>query len=151
MGDRACAERSLSMDPTPWLTWMLAEYRRGVREVKGPLHNPRILYYHSFCRLHATADETAWCSALINAAMANTGFGYTRSAAAVSWATYGTECGLRDGAIVGWGQHDPDAVGTGHVALYYRGKALGGNQNNRIGLDVRDFGKITFCRWPVLA
>jgi len=139
------------LDPHPWLTWALAEYRRGVRETPGETHNPRILYYHSFCRLHAKADEVAWCSAFVNAALANARMQYTRSAAAISFATYGTECGLRDGAIVGWGKHDPDAVGTGHVAFYYRGKALGGNQRNRVGLDVRDFGKITFCRWPVAA
>jgi uncharacterized protein (TIGR02594 family) len=138
-------------DDPPWLAWALRELRRGVREIPGSVHNPRILYYHTFCRLHAKADEVAWCAAFVCAALENGGMRSTRSAAAVSFANFGRPSELVDGAIIGWGKHDPDAVGTGHVALYYKGKALGGNQANRVGLDVRDMGKIAFCRWPLVS
>ena len=130
----------------PWIDWALREV--GQREIVGPTHNSRVLYYHSFCRLHAQDDETPWCAAFVCAALENSGVRSTRSARAADYATWGLPCELKDGAIVVFSKHDPDAKGSGHVGFYWRGKCLGGNQRNRVGLDDRDWSKVVAVRWP---
>lgn len=130
-----------------WIEWALREV--GVKERVGPLHHPRVLFYHSFTRLHARTDEVPWCASFVGAALASTGFAHTRSAAASSYATYGAACGLVDGAIIVFGKSDPDAKGTGHVGFLWQGKCLGGNQRNLVSLADRDLDLVVASRWPV--
>ena len=134
----------------PWLAWALRELARDVREIPGARHNARILYYHSFTRLQAKSDEVPWCSAFLCAAFENVGVSSTRSASAKSWATWGQPCELKDGAVLFFPKSDPDAGGSGHVALCYRGQALGGNQGNRVSLANKDISR-AICRWPLVS
>lgn len=133
----------------PWLLWALRELATGVREIPGKTHNPRVLYYHSFTRLRAKTDEVPWCSAFVCAAFENVDIASTRSAAAKSWVTWGQPCDLKDGAVIFFPKSDPDAGGTGHVALYYQGRALGGNQGNRVSLADKDMSRAV-ARWPAV-
>lgn len=142
--------REAGPDAPPWLLWALRELAAGVREIPGSRHNPRILYYHSFTRLQAQADEVPWCSAFLCAAFENVGVASTRSASAASWQAWGRPCVPQDGAVLFFPKSDPDAGGSGHVALFYRGQALGGNQSNRVSLATKDMAR-KVCRWPLVA
>lgn len=136
-------------DP-PWVTWAWREFVRDVREVRGgAAHNPRILYYHSFTRLAARSDETAWCASFVTAAYELNGVRSLRSARAAHYAEFGVACGLVNGALCFFPPSDPDAGGSGHVGFYFNGKLLGGNQRNRVGWDDRDWLKATAVRWPL--
>jgi uncharacterized protein (TIGR02594 family) len=134
--------------------WMLhALGERGQLEVVGPKHNPRILEYGKAVRLRVTTDEIPWCSNFANWCFLQAGIVGTRSAAAVSWATWGAESRLRLGAVAVWGESDPDAVGTGHVAFVAGWSdqhvlALGGNQRNQVSAVKRSRADLTAVRWP---
>jgi hypothetical protein len=132
----------------PWIVWAWREYLASVREVPGTRHNARVIYYHSFTRLHALTDEAAWCASFVCAALENGGVRSTRSARAADVIEWGVACGLVDGAVCYFPPSDPDAGGSGHVGFYWAGKLLGGNQRNRVGWDARDWTTATFARWP---
>lgn len=132
----------------PWMTWALRELGRRVHEIPGPKHNARVLYYFGFTRsTHVTADEVPWCAAFVSAALENGGARSARSARASHYREWGIPCELKDGAVCYFPPSDPDAGGSGHVGFYWRGKLLGGNQRNRVGLDARDFSGCV-SRWP---
>ena len=117
--------------------WAMEELKKNIKEVQGSGNNPRIIYYHSFTSLKATSDEVPWCSSFMNAAAMSTGFAGTKSAAAKSWLDYGIE---GDGSVGDIAVFKRD--GGHHVAFvnknYYAGpyiEVLGGNQNNKVGID----------------
>ncbi len=132
----------------PWIDWALRELGRNVVEIPGPRHNARVLYYFGFTRYHAKADEIAWCSAFVCAALENAGVRSSRSARASSYREWGIPCELKDGAVCFFPPADPDAGGSGHVGFYWRGQLLGGNQRNRVSLADRDFTTVAAIRWP---
>lgn len=136
-------------DAPPWIVFAFGEL--GVKEIVGVKHNPRVVWYHSHSRLHAKDDETAWCSSFQNTCLDETGYESTHSAAAASYLTYGEPCELRDGCIGVFSKADPDAKGTGHVAMYWKGKWIGGNQNQRVSWVKRDLSRLVATRWPVKA
>lgn len=129
--------------------WTMKEV--GNKEIPGNRNNLRIVWYHSFTGLHATDDETAWCSALMCAAAESNGFKSTRSAAAKSWIPYGDMGDGSVGDIVVFKR-----TGGNHVAFvaakYKKGDkyiyCLGGNQNNQVGYQYYAADKlITFRRF----
>ena len=118
----------------PWMDIAWQEYKRGVREIKGGKHNQRILLYHSYTTLKATADEVPWCSSAANYCVAQAGFEPTRSAAARSWLNFGEkiENPFYSCIVVFRRGSSPTA---GHVAFYITtiGEnilCLGGNQSD---------------------
>jgi uncharacterized protein (TIGR02594 family) len=136
----------------PWLEWALGEL--GVGEAPGDRDNPRIRYYHNFTAAGEAPDSVPWCSSFVNAAMAAAVIKGTRSKAASSWAEWGIGSPLRLGAVLFFGKADPDAKGTGHVALCagWSGKhvlALGGNQSNQVSAVLRPLERVEACRWPL--
>jgi uncharacterized protein (TIGR02594 family) len=139
-------------DEPVWLT--AARRELGQRERPGPSENTRIIWYHSFSKLHAQSETVPWCASFVNAMLESSGIRSTRSAAAKSYATWGEECELKDGAIVVFGKADPDAGGTGHVAFCVgiEGDSvlvLGGNQTNAVTVAKRPKSRIVAVRWPV--
>lgn len=127
----------------------------GTHEVVGLRHNPRVVWYHSFSKLKAKDDETAWCASFINAMLETTGFTPTRSAAAASYKEWGDPCDVREDAVVVFGKHDPDARGSGHVAIVDHVDddgvhvwVLGGNQNNAVSVAKRKLADVVASRWP---
>jgi uncharacterized protein (TIGR02594 family) len=136
----------------------IAKREIGVREIVGPKHNPRVLQYHQATRLKAATDETAWCAAFVCWCLEQAGFTSTRSAAASSYCTWGQPCDVREDAIVVFGKHDPDAKGTGHVAIVDHldpdGEhvwVLGGNQQNAVNVARRRIADIVASRWPLVS
>ncbi len=139
-------------DP-PWLA--RARRELGVKEVKGSGHCARILQYHVATKLKAASDEVAWCSSFLAWVVEGEGIRSTRSAAAKSWATWGKPTHLQPGAVIVFGKSDPDAVGTGHVALCVGVEGdnvlvLGGNQNDAVTIAKRPKSRIVAVRWPEL-
>jgi hypothetical protein len=142
----------------------------GVHEIVGLRHNPRVLQFHSYSRLKAKDDETAWCASALNCWLETSGFTSTKSAAAASYKTWGQTCPffsgsfLRDDglviaedAILLFGKHDPDARGTGHVAICDHVDddgvhvwVLGGNQNNAVSVARRKIADVVASRWPLV-
>ncbi len=134
--------------------WLQAARRElGIKEVRGTMNNPRIVWYHSFSKLRAKNDEVPWCASFVNAMLETSGIRTPRSAAASSFASWGKECPLQDGAVVVFGKADPDAGGTGHVAFCVGVEGdnvlvLGGNQNNAVTIAKRPKSRIVAVRWP---
>ncbi len=140
----ANSSRSI-LDPYFW-----AQKELGQSEIVGRKNNARIVYYHSFTTLHATDDETAWCSSFMCAAAENTGFKSTRSAAAWSWKDYGVQgTGTRGDIAV---LTHPD--GTHHVTFVNKDirkgdqyfEALGGNQSNMVKVSNFAMSEISHLR-----
>jgi len=111
-----------------------AQKELGIKEIKNG-DNPRIVEYHSTTTLHATNDETPWCSAFVNWCLKQAGQKGTGSAAARSFLTWGTAVPTpeaQEGDIVIMSRtSDPT---RGHVGFFsgWDGeegfKLLGGNQ-----------------------
>ena len=117
------------------LLWIaIAKKELGVLEIKGNIHNPRIIEYHSTTGKFKD-DETAWCSSFVNWVMTQAGIKGTNSAAARSWKDWGQK--LDKPAYGCIGVHiKPN--GYGHVGFIV-GKtengylvSLGGNQNDSV-------------------
>lgn len=123
--------------------WAQREWRNNIKEIPGKEHNPQIIWYHSFTTLRATDDETPWCSAFMCAAAENSGYKSTRSAAAISWETYGIHVPFekaQEGDILVFKRSVSGQPRARHVAFFVCSsgegmiECLGGNQSNKVGL-----------------
>lgn len=141
----------MSLETTPRhlqpYEWAKREWQLNIKELPGPeKNNPRIVWYHSFTTLKASDDETPWCSAFMcAAAVMGGGFSGTRSAAAISWESYGEKIELQDakiGDIIVFKRKVSTNPRARHVAFIHSDlKAtdknvicLGGNQNNSVSV-----------------
>ena len=139
---------------TPWLDY--AESQIGIKEMKGTSHNATILGYLETTTLGNWAksrDETAWCSAFVNACFERSlgpGTG-TGSALARSWMTWGQKvdpaewelgdvCGVRHKRKKNYHVGFPYRIAKRHVLL------LGGNQSDQVC-----FSRYPFRRWEIVA
>lgn len=145
-----------SANRSPW--YEAARRELGVHEIVGFRHNPRVLQYHQATRLKAVTDEVSWCSSFLNWVFDQAGLRGTLSAAASSWTTWGQPSHVCEDAVVVFDKHDPDAKGTGHVALVDHLDAdgvhvwvLGGNQNNAVSVAKRKIADIVAARWPLVS
>lgn len=113
----------------------------GVEEIIGSRHNPIVTGYfkesgHSWVK----DDETAWCSAFMNAMARRSCLESTGKLDARSWLTVGEEITEPQiGDVVVFWRNSPSSW-QGHVAIYIREDkhyiyCLGGNQNNKVGID----------------
>lgn len=137
----------LTKDNPVWLD--VAKEELGVSEVRNG-ENPRILEYHAHTGLHASDDETAWCSSFVNFCMDKCGIDGTHSAAALSWLNWGRELQKPiNGCIVVFDHGD----GHGHVTFFDHEQddgllvCLGGNQSNTVKYSAFDPTVATY-RWP---
>jgi len=112
-----------------------AQNEIGVKESIGPVHNARIVEYHSTTTLKATSDETSWCSSFVNWCVTQAWLKGTNSAAARSWLKWGTPVDTpQEGDIVIFRRGAPP---SGHVAFYVKMSGefisvLGGNQSDQV-------------------
>lgn len=137
-----------------WLT--IARGYIGVREIKGPKHNPTIMGWLNRLGSWVQDDETPWCGTFAAAVMQEAGLPYpVRYLAARSWATYGSNLRtthLAPGAILVFSR--PGLPGSGHVGFYdgetetaYR--VLGANQSDSVNNSAFIAKtRLIAARWP---
>jgi uncharacterized protein (TIGR02594 family) len=134
-----------------WLDVAIEEFHRGVEEIPGREHDPRILEYHASTTLDASDDETPWCSAFVNFCITKAGMIGTNSAAARSWLKWGVPCEPKRGAITVFRRGT--SSWTGHVGFWIGEEEngiviLGGNQRNRISYSSYPKRDLLGYRWP---
>jgi len=114
----------------------------GIREVPGPVHHPLIQFGFSLCTGYGleTADEVPWCSAWLQVPCWWLDLPRSKSAAARSWLTVGTQIDLSS-ASVGYDVAvlERGPAPAGHVGLYAGHTPesitlLGGNQSDAVRL-----------------
>ena len=139
--------------------WMsIAKRYLGTAEIPGPRNNPTVLRMLKSTNIGAPYNQTEltpWCSASVNLIMdeARDKDGRiprpTYSAAAISWATWGTE--------LEYGQYGCIVVmsrpGGHHVGFYYDEddegvQILGGNQGDAECIKRFPWSMIMNFRWP---
>lgn len=133
---------SMDMNRKQLTAYALASEEVGMREVKGPRHNPDIVQMFSDVG-HAWVkdDETAWCAAFIGAMLERAGLTSTRKLNARSYLDWGQAVDLKDarpGDIVVFSRGDPKGW-QGHVGFFIANaginiKVLGGNQSDSVSV-----------------
>jgi len=137
---------------TPWMDWM-REHRGEVQQTGATptAFTEEIFSHTNFGPLHGSTPES--CAATVCAALEESGYRSTRSAAAMSYRSYGTPCELKPGCIVVYqwpsGGHHVDFCDAILDSDTVRG--LGGNQGHSLQDSnfLRKF--IVATRWPVKA
>lgn len=133
-----------------WLT--IARGYIGVREIKGPKHNPTIMGWLRKLASWIRDDETPWCGTFVAAVMQEAGLPVPRDfPRAKAWADWGAN--LRESVV------SPGAVlvferkGGGHVGFYLGEDAeayhvLGGNQGDAVSIVRISKARCIAIRWP---
>jgi uncharacterized protein (TIGR02594 family) len=136
-----------------WLT--AARAHIGVREIKGPKHNPTIMGWIKRLTpkklgIAVNDDETPWCGTFMAAVMSEAGFATPPIAVrASSWGAWGTPLiKPSPGAVMVFTRQ-----GGGHVGLYVGEDAtayhvLGGNQSDSVSITRIAKSRLTTARWP---
>lgn len=154
---RVGTEQSLPQPMPPKIMeprWLeIARKEIGVHETRGG-ETKRILEYHAQTSLHASDDETSWCSSFMNWCMMSVGLRGTRSAAARSWESWGLPLDKPIvGCIVVFWRGSKDS-GLGHVAFYMGEQdrdyilCLGGNQGDKVCIAPEPKARVIAYRWP---
>lgn len=140
-----------------WLE--IAQNEVGQKELSGSNHNSRIIAYHASTSLKAKQDEVAWCASFVNWCLTQAGIKGTNSAAAASWASWGSACNARYGAVAviynAKAANSSLSTSGNHVgflvdetATHY--KLLGGNQSDQVKVSSfpKSKWKLKAYRWP---
>lgn len=134
-----------------WLT--VAMSYRGIREIPGPQHHPKILeWWRRIKRGGIKDDETPWCAAFVGGCLEEAGLRSSRFESARSYLSWGIP--LREpvpGCIVVF-----ERVGGGHVGFATARAAdgrlmiLGGNQSNQVSIAPFEAHRVVKggYRWP---
>lgn len=136
--------------------WMaIARKYIGVREIKGPKHNPTIMSWvrnlgARVLGITVTDDETAWCGSFAAQVVTEAGFTPPRIAVrARAWADFGVPISSPVvGAIVVF-----ERPGGGHVGFVVGIDAthvhcLGGNQSDSVNIMRLERSRVIAYRWP---
>jgi uncharacterized protein (TIGR02594 family) len=138
-----------------------AEAEAGVREAAGKRDNPRVLEYLRSVQGRRppwfVRDSTPWCSAFANWTVQGVGIAGTGKPNARSWLSWGIEVDHPcDGAVAVLWRGVP-AGPQGHVAFVCdpfprpgRIQLLGGNQGNRVGLQLYPLRRVLGYRVPAV-
>jgi kumamolisin len=134
----------------PWMDWMRSH--RGEMQQTGAkptTFTEEIFKHTTFGPLNGTTPES--CAATVCAALEETGYKSTHSAAAASYMSYGAKCDLKPGCVVvfRWpnGQHHVDFCDAIIDNATVRG--LGGNQGHSLQDSDYSSKYIVATRWPV--
>jgi kumamolisin len=139
-----------SATATPWMDWM-RQHRGEIQQTgaKPTAFTEEIFRHTTYPPLNGVTPES--CAATVCAALEETGYNSTHSAAAKSYLSYGTACALQPGCVVvfRWpsGSYHVDFCDDIIDADTVRG--LGGNQGHQ--LTDSDYSRkyIVATRWPV--
>jgi uncharacterized protein (TIGR02594 family) len=139
-----------------WLEHALKD--NGIQETPGPKATARVveaLHHTTLPESMKNTDETSNCSAYMCMWFDEVGMKSTRSAAAISWETWGVPLNkLVIGAVVVLDRHDSDNPDARHVTLCHGlgdGKTFvgfGGNQHDECKDSDFLVTKIKAIRWP---
>lgn len=137
------------MSEPAWLTE--ARKHIGVREIKGPKHEPKILrWWKDIRRGGIKNDETAWCAAFVGGCLEAVGIVSSRYESAKSYLSWGVPLNAPvEGCIVVFARS-----GGGHVAFAVAddGKGrilcLGGNQADAVSIAPFETSRVVGYRWP---
>jgi uncharacterized protein (TIGR02594 family) len=147
-----------SLTPLPdnsWLSHAWGEMLRGVREIPGDEHEPRILEYLSTIGL-SDADETPWDSAFVNWCLQQADFSGTGNGRSRSWLDWGIPLDQpKPGCIAVFWRGSEDGM-MGHVGFYMGQGAnhihvLGGNQDNAVRVGQYGSDRLLGYREPATA
>jgi len=128
----------------------LAELKQGISEIRGAVHNQRILEYFEATSLKPfDGDETPWCAAFVNWCHKQAWIEGTNLANARSWLNWGEEVTITEvqvGDVVIFWRGSPTGW-QGHVGFYMDHTTtniycLGGNQGNRVSIQHYDINKV---------
>lgn len=154
--------KELESENPKWLQTAILEL--GVQEVAGKRANPKIVEYLNTCKTlpdpMKQTDETAWCSAFVNWCMERAGEPGTGLANARSWINWGSPLKLpKRGCVVVLSRESAGPT-AGHVGFYVGHvpnanltgqlvQILGGNQRNRVCVDLYPEHRVIGYRWPL--
>jgi uncharacterized protein (TIGR02594 family) len=133
--------------------WMETAWSQvGVMETAGAEASPQIVgYFREVGHPEAASDEIAWCAAFVGACLERSGIASTKSLAARSYATFGTDTDPRIGAIAVFSRgsdpvhgHVGFVVGITDTSIML----LGGNQSNKVSVTTMPRDRLIACRWP---
>ena len=138
-----------ALDP-PWIKEARAQI--GTREIKGPVHEPKILAWWRAIKLGGIKDdETPWCAAFVGGCLEAVGIRSTRSGAARSYEAWGSRLAAPlYGCVVVFSRD-----GGGHVGFVVgQDKAgnlmvLGGNQGDAVNVKAFERRRVVAYRWPI--
>jgi uncharacterized protein (TIGR02594 family) len=143
----------LKTDP-PWLRRAFADL--GLKEVPGKGSNPRIVEMYALAKNSGVKEDSVpWCSAAVNAWMAESGIEGTRSLLARSWLAWGTKPALKPlprGAVLIFKRGN--SSWQGHVCLLLEDNGsvltvIGGNQSDAVTIARYRRTSLIGARWPV--
>lgn len=126
--------------PTPY---ELARRHLGTAEIPGSKHNSKIVTWLRMLASWIADDETAWCSAFVNAMAQEAGYERSGKLNARSWLSVGTPLQAsevrRGDVVIFWRVAKDSWEGhVGFVESYVPGSSsvlvLGGNQSNRVSI-----------------
>ena len=143
---------SVYKDIPPYLAFAFSLI--GTMEIKGKKSNPIIDDMLATVGMPSD-DDIPWCSADINYCLIQTGFRGTNKANARSFLSYGVKIATPIfGCIAVYSRGDPTGW-KGHVAFYLDQEGghdivIGGNQDNRHGIDFYQRDRLLGYRLPVL-
>lgn len=137
-------------DKTPWMTWL--RHYLGEPEVTGadPTDFDRMVFAHT--NYGGLKDKMQpGCAATACAALEETGFASTHSAAALSFADYGMPCDLQPGCVVvfQWKDGTHHVTFCDHIVNDTFVACLGGNQSHKVSIAQYSREYIIATRWPV--
>ena len=124
----------------------------GTAEAPGPLNDPDIVRWLKSTGMPAMSDDDeAWCAAMVNGILLESGIDGTGKPNARSYEEWGYQIHKpKLGCIVVLTRGK--AAWAGHVGFYLdeyhsRIKLLGGNQNNRVGINDYHTDRLLSYRW----
>ncbi len=137
--------------------WLVQAFKdNGLHEYPGRKHNARVLEMFQLAghpEIHD--DETAWCSAAMNAWMIEAGQPGTRALNARSWLTWGQQLNIaktiKRGAVLIFRRGNSSWQGHVCFCLEDRGSSIivyGGNQRDSVCSMVMPRAALIGARWP---
>lgn len=137
-----------SAEEPSWVRIARAEI--GMKEIKGDLHNPRVVEYLKTTGSWWSTDETPWCSGFVNWVMAQSGYTGTGSAKATSWLDWGQKVDQPAMGAIGVISY---GGGKGHVGIVVGKQGgnvllLGGNQSDQVKISTFAVGKFSAFVFP---
>lgn len=135
--------------------WMeVAKTYLGLREIKGPVHEAKIVELFRLCG-HGWVrdDETAWCAAFVGGVFAKCGIPGTGKLTARSYERWGQKLSTPIYGCVGVKARAGGASWQGHVGFVVGASAdkiilIGGNQSDMVSIAAFPREDFTAFRYP---